>query len=173
MIHIRPATPTDIDAIVRIHISSWIAQFTPFLSAEQVQLKELDETVQASLWQARLSSEEDVSRKTFVAHEGKDVIAYITGHISDNLADIKLHQIYVQSDKQHLGVGRQLVAQLAHHYHQLGKKSLFVWVMTINPAVAFYRDTLGGTYITERLIPDGDGILKEAAYRWQSLEVLF
>lgn len=45
--------------------------------------------------------------------------------------------------------------------------------MTINPAVRFYRDNLGGIYLQERIIPDGDGILKEAAYGWSDLTELF
>jgi hypothetical protein len=50
---------------------------------------------------------------------------------------------------------------------------MLVWVMTSNPAVAFYRDGLGGSYVSERIIPDGDGILKEAAYVWSDIRVLF
>ncbi|MGB7341316.1 MAG: GNAT family N-acetyltransferase, partial [Phototrophicaceae bacterium] len=130
MISIRPATANDIDAIVRVHIDSWIAQFTPFLSAQQVLLKELDEGKQIKLWQARFATEEGISRKTFVAEQHNQVIAYITGRDSDGIADAELHQIYVQTNKHRLGIGRRLVAELAKNYHHQGKKSLFVWVMT-------------------------------------------
>lgn len=87
--------------------------------------------------------------------------------------DAELHQIYVLPDAHRLGVGKQLVSALAKRLNQERFRSLLVWVMTINPAVRFYRDSLGGIYLQERVIPDGDDILKEAAYGWSDLTELF
>ena len=173
MFSLRPATVDDTAAIVRIHIHSWKAQFTSFLTDEQVKLKDLDEQSQLKLWQKRLSAEEGISRHTFIAELDDKAVAYITGRDFEGDYDSELHQIYVLPEAHHRGIGKKLVSQLAKSLSENGKSSMIVRVMTINPAVAFYRDGLGGTYSGERIIPDGDGILKEAAYVWSDIRILF
>jgi len=173
MIAIRPAIPADAAEIARIHITSWKANFESFLTDEQVKLKDLDEANQLKVWQRRLNEEEGKSRQTFIAEKDETPVGYITGRDYDGDYDAELHQIYVSPEASRNGIGKKLVARLAQALHKNGKQSMLVWVMTINPAVAFYRDALGGKYIGERIIPDGDGILKEAAYVWTDLEALF
>jgi len=169
---IRPAITSDIDAIVRVHIESWQAQFTPFLTPEQVRFKDLDVVNQRVLWQRRFSEEEGETRFTFVAEQDNTPVGYITGCLTPVKFDAELHQIYVLPAFHRKGFGQALVVQLARALDAKAVTSLFVWVMTINPAVVFYRDRLGGTYFDTRVIPDGDGILKEAGYRWSTMEDL-
>lgn len=177
---IRPATVEDAGAIASVHIRSWWEAFSSILSAEQIAAKDLDEASQTAIWTKRLMEEEGKSRFTFVATEEERLIAYVTGgkirgtaHDSaDDWADAELHQIYVLAEAQGKGIGKALVVRLAQELSKQGFKSLIVWVMTLNPAVAFYRDALGGKFITERPIPEVNGSLKEAAYGWSSLEVL-
>ena len=64
MLTIRPATVNDATNIAHIHINSWKAQFTSFLTDEQVKLKDLDEANQLRVWQRRLTDEEGISRHT-------------------------------------------------------------------------------------------------------------
>ena len=173
MISIRAAIPSDAATIARIHITSWKANFESFLTDEQVKLKDLDEANQIMVWQRRFTEEEGNSRHTFIAAKDEASVGYITGRDYSGEYDAELHQIYVLPDTNRSGIGKKLVAQLAKHLHENGKQSMLVWVMTINPAVAFYRDSLGGKYAGERIIPDGDGLLKEFAYVWEDLEALF
>lgn len=171
MLSIRPATPDDVQAIVDIHITSWKAQFIPFLTPEQVTLKDLDKVHQCKVWQERLLHEEGKTRITFLAEKDYIAVGYITGRESSLDTEAELHQIYVSPSAHRQGIGQQMFTRLVQTYDKLNKTSMFVWVMTINPAVAFYRDYLGGILIEERLIPEGDGILKEAKYRWQLVEL--
>ncbi|MGJ3239708.1 MAG: N-acetyltransferase family protein [Anaerolineae bacterium] len=173
MISIRPAHADDITAIVSIHIQSWNAQFRSFLNAEQIQLKNLDSEHQQELWQARFNQEEGRTRRTFIAIQAGDKLGYITGAHHESSCDAQLQQIYVRPPAHHQGIGEQLVAALAQQLHADGKHCLFVWVMTINPAITFYRDRLGGSFVEERIIPHGDGILRETAYRWTPITRLF
>lgn len=173
MLSIRPAILSDAADIVRIHITIWKANFESFMTVEQVKLKDLDEVNQLKVWQRRFIEEEGKSRHTFIAEIDETSAGYITGRDTSGDYDAELHQIYVLPDANRRGIGKKLVAQLAQAVHENGKQSMLVWVMTINPAVAFYRDALCGKYVGERIIPDGDGILKEAAYAWTDLEVLF
>ena len=173
MVSIRPATQMDIADIVRIHIDSWKAQFTSFLTIQQTALKDLNMVNQLEIWQERFANEEGKTRYTFVATTNQVVVGYITGILIDDEYDTELHQIYVLPSVQGRGIGKELVQYLAKCFHDLGKQSLLVWVMTINPAVKFYRDALGGKLVSERIIPNGDGILKETAYVWSNLLDLF
>ena len=176
---IRAAKLEDAGAIARVHIRSWRETFSPILSAEQIAAKDLDEGSQTAIWTKRLSEEEGISRFTFVAEEER-LIAYVTGgkirgivHDSvDDWADAELQQIYVLAEAQGKGIGKALVVRLAEELSRQGFKSLIVWVMTLNPAVVFYRDMLGGKFLAERPIPEVNGSLKEAAYGWPDIRKL-
>lgn len=173
MLSIRPAIQNDSADIVHIHIESWNAQFTPFLTAQQVLLKDLDTANQKQLWQGRFANEESKTRYTFIAEDNGIAVGYITGKFIDGAYDAELHQIYVLPNAQGHGIGRKLVRNLAKGLYEVGKQSIIVWVMTINPAVNFYQDSLGGKRVTERIIPNGDGILKESGYIWSNIQDLF
>jgi L-amino acid N-acyltransferase YncA len=171
---IRPAKVEDAAAIARVHIRSWREAFSPMLTAEQIAAKDLDEVSQTSIWTKRLKDEEGKSRFSFVAEE-ESIFAFITGcEIREAFEgyDSELHQIYILAEAQRKGLGRELVKVLAEKLVEQGFQSMLVWVMTLNPAVAFYRDALGGVFLEERPILEVNGSLKEAAYGWPSLEVL-
>jgi L-amino acid N-acyltransferase YncA len=170
---IRAAKPEDAKAIARVHIRSWREAFSPLMTAEQIAAKDLDEASQTAIWTKRLEQEEGQTRFTFVAEEGS-VQAFITGGAIREAFedyDAELHQIYILAEAQRKGLGRQLVQVLAQKLAEQGYQSMLVWVMTLNPAVAFYRDALGGKFLAERPIREVNGSLKEAAYGWPSLEV--
>lgn len=171
---IRKAKIEDAVAIARVHIRSWREAFSPIMSAEQIAAKDLDEASQTAIWTKRLTEEEGKTRFTFVA-EDDGIKAFITGGKAAEVFegyDAELYQIYILAEAQRKGLGRELVKVLAQKLHKQGYKALLVWVMTLNPAVAFYRDALGGKFLAERPILEVRGSLKEAAYGWPSLEVL-
>ncbi|MEL7434014.1 MAG: GNAT family N-acetyltransferase [Chloroflexota bacterium] len=170
MIRIRPAEPMDAATIADIHIKSWRAQFTPFLTPEQVSLKNLE----CLQWQARVVAEEGQRRHTFIACDGTVPVGYITGRTQSPKAGYssELDQIYVLANHLGQGIGTEMVSQLVARLLTAGHTSMMVWVMTLNPAVRFYRERLGGVYLGERVIPDGDGILKEAGYGWDDMGAL-
>jgi len=171
---IREAKLEDAGAIALVHIRSWREAFSPILSAEQIAAKDLDEASQTAIWTKRLKEEEGKSRFTFLAEED-GIVAFITGCKTRDAFegyDAELHQIYILPEGQRKGLGQKLVKVLAQKLHEQGYQSMLVWVMTLNPAVAFYRDVLGGRFLQERPIPEVNGSLKEAAYGWPELEVL-
>lgn len=175
MVAIRPAVVEDAEAIAAIHIASWRAQFIPFLTPKQVTLKNLVMDTQQRLWQARLTDQEGQTRHSYIAVDNGKPVGYITGRTDSHLGQYtnELDQIYVLASHMGRGVGTKLVVALVDKLLDVSEQGgLFVWVMTINPAVAFYRDRLGGQFIAERVIPHGDGILREAAYGWDDIKGL-
>ena len=95
MLTIRPATVDDVSALVEIHITSWKAQFIPFLTPEQVKLKDLETVSYSKLWQERLEQEEGETRLTFITERDNTPVAYITGRDTETHNIAELHQIYV------------------------------------------------------------------------------
>lgn len=174
MIAIRPAEPMNAATIADIHIRSWRAQFTAFLTPEQVLLKNLDQRDIRFKWQSRLVAEEGQRRHTFIAHADGVPVGYITGCVQSSEANhtSELDQIYVLASHAGQGIGTQLVRTLVARLRDVGHTSMMVWVMTLNPAVRFYRERLGGVYLGERVIPHGDGILREASYGWDDISAL-
>jgi L-amino acid N-acyltransferase YncA len=171
---IRPAKVEDAAAIARVHIRSWRETFSPILTAEQIAAKDLDEASQTGIWTKRLKDEEGKSRFTFVAEE-ESLLAFVTGCETREAFegyDSELHQIYILAEAQRKGLGQELVKALARKLVEQGYQSMLVWVMTQNPAVAFYRDALGGVFLEERPILEVNGSLKEAAYGWPDIRSL-
>ena len=69
---------------------------------------------------------------------------------------------------QRSGAGRRLIHTLADGLLALGYKSLLVWVLEQNPAVAFYLH-LGGTFVRRDAVAMGGVDLPELALGWPDL----
>lgn len=175
---IRRARIEDAPAVAQCHIESWKDQFFPIMTPGQIALKDLDLSSQTQLWQGRLGQEEEgYSRYTFVAEDQGAVAGYISGgpDRDSGLAgcDSELYQIYVLPTAQGRGFGRQLVITLTHQFIELGFRQMCVWVVTTNPALHFYQDTLSAVPTGKRrCITEVDGGLIEEAYLWAAIESL-
>lgn len=184
-ISFRPAVAADAAGIARVHLDTWRERFIPIMTPEQVARKDLNPDSEFARWQARLTREPE--RTTLVAEQGRPnrdgapgkapgtVVGFTTGgapHGDSYDYDAELYQLYVLPAYQSQGIGRVLVRELAVALSAKGFRRMLVWVVTINPAVRFYRDILGGVYLGERPIPEVDGTLIEAAYGWSDLSDL-
>lgn len=174
---IRPATLKDDAAIATVHLSSWQAHFSQFLSEDLIALKNLDEARELEKWQGRLGKEEGKTRWTFLAIQEGAAVAYVTGgeDTSDTSGyDTELYQIYLLPEVQQQGLGKRLVSVLAKQLAVKGFQALLVWVMTANHAIKFYRDGLGGKDINliRTILEAKDTDLREAAYGWPDLRQL-
>lgn len=173
VISIRSAAPSDAPGIATVHLTTWQAQFTPLMPAWMIERKDLDPVSETARWQKRLTTEPN--RITFVAVSDEQVVGFATGEAARGVTfghEAELYQLYVLPAAQSKGIGQALVGHLALALSDAGFTSMLVWVVTVNPAVRFYRDVLGGTYLGERPIPEVDNLLQEAAYGWKDLKVL-
>jgi ribosomal protein S18 acetylase RimI-like enzyme len=162
---IRAAVPDDAADIARVHLTTWRAAFLPLMKPEHAAQKNLDLAIEIDRWQKRLTGEPE--RITFVAEDDGQIVGFITGGAAPESVgeyNSELYQIYVLPEAQRGRIGQKMVRALATSLQAAGYEKMLVWVITLNPAVTFYRDALGGVFLTERPIAAVNGELSEAAY---------
>lgn len=162
---VRPATLDDAAAIAHVHVASWRTTYAGLLPDEV--LVRLDEERRAAWWTQVLEQNQSL---TFVAADNTgNVVGFASGgkQRDESLPqyDGEIYAIYLLETTQRQGIGRSLTVTLAQALHDAGYKSLLVWVLKNNPAIAFYR-ALGGQYITEKTEPMGPVEVIEEGYGW-------
>lgn len=164
--NIREATIADAPAIAHVHLDSWRNTYRGLVSDEFLDGLRLEDRVKR--WEQRLRDGES-GEFVFVAIDvGGDVIAFgsggpeRTGH-----PDYKgeLWALHVAKEYQGIGLGRQLLCEVAKRLRGMGIDSLMLWVIKGNPYAGFY-EKLGGVYVTERVEEFAGGSAEEIAYGW-------
>lgn len=162
---VRPATVNDAAAIAHVHVASWRTTYAGLLPDEL--LAKLDEEKRTAWWTQVLEKNQSL---TFVAVDNAgEVVGFASGgkQRDDDFPqyDGEIYAIYLLEATQRQGIGRRLTVTLTNALHDAGYKSLLVWVLKGNPAIAFYR-ALGGQYITEKTEPMGPVEVTEEGYGW-------
>ncbi|MDB5045916.1 MAG: acetyltransferase, partial [Deinococcus sp.] len=95
-----------------------------------------------AFWDRHVGSPDHV---TLVAELGEEVVAFVSGGPARDHPghDAELHTLYALPHAKGLGLGRRLTAALAGELQARGFRSLFLWVLDVNPTRDFYRH-LGG-----------------------------
>ncbi|MBK8025032.1 MAG: GNAT family N-acetyltransferase [Chloroflexi bacterium] len=170
---IRPAVVADAASIAHAHLETWKAQFIPHMRPEHVARKNLDPIPETERWQRCLTNEP--GRLTFVAERAGQVVGFTAGGAAQGESygyEAELYQIYVLPAAQSEGIGHALVGALTLGLISVGFRRMIVWVVTFNPAVAFYRDRLRGVYVAQRPVPEVDNAFQEDGYGWSDLPTL-
>src|SRR5215471_2581939 len=166
---VRPGRVKDAQGIASVHVESWRTTY-PRIVPENY-LASLDVAVQAARWRDQLRRR---TMHILVAEEASRVVGFASGgklREAIDAYDAELYAIYLLQENQNQGVGTLLVRRLAADLSTSGFKSLVVWVLKKNPAVAFYS-RLGGSQIAEKRIDIGGLELEEIALGWSSLKTL-
>ncbi len=112
---------------------------------------------------------------TFVAEiEGHGIVGFANGGPErEGRQDYRgeLCGLYVLSEWQGQGIGRQLVATFASWLLDSGFDTMLVWTLADNPFRRFY-ERLGGKLIAEKDIEIGEQKLDEVAYGWDDVTTL-
>lgn len=173
---IRPAQTVDAADLARIHIASWRASVIPLITPEQLTLKNLDLDHHIARWQRWLATEEGSTRHTFLAvNAAGEAIGYVSGgRLREPVEDYdgELYQIYLLPSHWRQGIGRRLVHRLVEQLIVDGYQSMVLWVFSKNPALQFYRETLGGIYVAEQVEANEQASVIEYVYGWKDLPVL-
>jgi len=134
-------------------------------------LASLSVEVRAQAWKEQL---ENPALTMFVAEDDRCIFGFACGgKLRDKVAefDAELFAIYLLHANQRQGVGTELLRRVAKTLHDLGFRSLLVWVLEQNPAVVFYQ-ILGACTVAQKTIEIGGVQLMELALGWPSLSVL-
>jgi GNAT superfamily N-acetyltransferase len=111
-VRVRHAVPSDVDALARLHVSSWQSAYAGLVDAGY--LARLDAVDRANRWRERI---EDVTlgAATYVAVSGIEVVGFITsGPPRDADLDrqqvrwVEVYAVYVHPDHWRRGIGTAL-----------------------------------------------------------------
>ena len=166
------AMPLHAACIAQVHVASWRTTYKGIFA--DATLDKLDVESRTQQWTERLVKQEPKTA-TFVAIDVNDrVIGFANGgpaRSEELKTDGELYAIYLYSDVQRKGVGRSLLQHVAAYLHAGGFSSLGVWVLERNPAHLFY-EALGARRVAEHMLTRDEIALKEAGYRWRSIQAL-
>jgi GNAT superfamily N-acetyltransferase len=167
---IRRGTIGDAAAIAFVHVSSWRTTYAGIVP--DAFLASLNVEERAQNWEKHLAAQKAVF---LVAEDEEGIFGFACGgKLRDELAgyDAELYAIYLLSERQRRGTGRLLVHSLVDALIGEAFKSMAVWVLERNPAVAFYR-RLGAVQIAQKTIEIGGAPLEELAFGWPDFDLCF
>lgn len=167
---IREASSSDAAGIARVHVDSWRTTY-PGLVPEDV-LANLSYERGEAEWRQVFNSPD---RVVFVAEgQAGEIIGFARGgpeRTGNKGYDGELYAIYLLQAYQKQGIGSRLTLAVASRLASMGMKSLFVWVLSDNPARYFY-EKIGGIRVTEQAIEIGAARLMETGYGWGDIREL-
>jgi GNAT superfamily N-acetyltransferase len=173
---VRSATIDDADAIANVHATAWREAYAGLVPTDLLTRPSLEE--RAAFWRHTLGAP-DGGTAAFIAldRSGRMLAFGSCGpQRSPDLAAAgfagDFHAVYVLTRAQRRGVGRRLMAAMAHEMLGRGYGGASLWVLRTNlPARRFY-DALGGIPVGEREQRHGKTVLVEVAYGWTALDKL-
>ncbi len=171
MIVIRKATVEDASAIATVHVVAWKETYRGIVADEV--LDNLSIQRRTEQWINSLSDEAHPYHRAFVVEMNGQVVGFSSfgvPQIKDTDFDGELFAIYILKAAHKMGIGRMLVQAVVNGLHEMGSKSMMVWVLKDNPTRGFY-ERLGGEYLYEKPIEIGNESLAEVAYGWRSLDM--
>jgi ribosomal protein S18 acetylase RimI-like enzyme len=166
---IRKATLDDADSIARVHVESWQTTYAGIVP--QPYLDSLSREARAQNWRQHLAAADPL---ILVAEGEPGVFGFACGGKQRDptlVYDGELYAIYLLRTAQRQGIGRALARAVAEDLRSRNCRSMIVWVLKLNPAVAFYK-ALGGVHVAEKPIEIGGTRLIEVAFGWSSLAAL-
>lgn len=170
---VRPARPTDADAIADAHVAAWREAYRGLLP--DAVLDGLSVAVRAEQWRRTLARS-PAAISVFVAESAQGGIAgFISGGPRRALGlngDAEVYALYVRADAQRQGLGRGLMRALAAALRDRGFQSLGLWVLRENAAGRDFYARLGGRAGGERRDIEAGHTIIETAYEWPDLAAL-
>ena len=155
---IREATPNDISAIARVHVTAWNATYAPFL------MKGPSVTVREQQWREAFAKLDGSWFCYVVENEEGELVGFAKGRVSENPEyDGELSKIYLLREYQRQGLGRRLVGLVARRFLSEGKNSMWLYGDARNPSAKAWLAL--GAVKTDKDPGNGN-------YGWRDLQLL-
>jgi GNAT superfamily N-acetyltransferase len=167
--NVREANVEDAAAIARVHVASWKTTYRGIVP--EAYLDALDPEERTQRWQEWFRA---APMSVFVAEDATGIFGFANGGaIRSKLSeyDAELYAIYLLQSAQRRGAGRSLTLALASALARKGFKSMLVWALEQNSAVAFYQ-RLGAVPVGRTVTQIGGIDLAEIALGWPRLDRL-
>jgi GNAT superfamily N-acetyltransferase len=126
---IRDATADDIPALARLHVETWNATYAPFrIKGPSAELRERQ-------WREKFANPAPAWFCIVVQRPDGALIGFAQGNASDHPEYAgELNKIYLRSDYQRLGIGRQLLGHVARRFLSFGITSMWLYGDARNPS---------------------------------------
>jgi GNAT superfamily N-acetyltransferase len=166
---IRPAIPSDVRAIARIHVDCWRSAYRGILPDEM--LDNLSYTERERTWM-RLIAGGDTGPFVYVAEHPRDgVVGFMAGNTeaSDNPQyPGEVYVVYVDERHEQSDIGRSMMQLAARMMSENGLPGMLAWAIAGSPIEKFYQ-SLGGEPVSTRERTYGDTTVTEIAFGWSNL----
>ena len=173
-ITLRQANASDAPGIAHVHVTTWRQAYRGIVSQSYLQSLDIDK--RTDFWERCLSGSGLDGHRTLVAEsKGGTIVGFATygrEREGGGPRDGEIGALYVLPDDQRQGIGTRLLTGSARLLLQEKFETLLIWVLSANPARAFYAK-LGGRAVREKNIQFGGAKLIEVAYFWPDMDAAF
>jgi GNAT superfamily N-acetyltransferase len=146
---IRKANETDLEDIIKVHVSTWESSYRSFVPSEYIEafIKKTKDKV----WREQLRN--IIGKNIFYLAEIRNqIIGFAIGG-SVRSKDLnymgELMGIYILKQHQRKGLGKALTHKIVEELLKMDINTMVVWVLANNPYRSFY-DSLGGRIVKKK-----------------------
>lgn len=175
---IRAAVLDDALEIAEIHYLGWKSAYAGVVTEAQIEAKQPDKRL--DYWKRKMAEGQNLVLVGQDEPDGPilgfiyggpvlphDITREIPGQPKLKDFDCEINIVHCRHAMQGKGLGRALIAEIAHHWQIGGKQALMLWAFRDNDYRKLY-DKLGGTVFAEGV----DEGAPDVAYGWQDLDQL-
>jgi GNAT superfamily N-acetyltransferase len=166
---IRVAEPADADAIAQLHACSWHTAYRGILSDDFLDGPLLAD--RQALWRARFAAPDRTDQIAVMDEEDGKLQGFACAFLdADPDWGTLLDNLHVVPERKGKGLGRQLMAEVAHRILKLDRTRLHLWAFEQNHAARKFYERLGGRITTSHVesAPDGREV-NAVRYCWLDL----
>ena len=156
MIHYRPATPNDWEAIAQLHTKSWQISYRGILSDQYLDHDIIEE--RRKVWKERYENPAG-NMHVILAYDGEELCG-LNGLFAnhDEQWGTLLDNLHVLPRWRGLGIGAELLIKGAEWSYQRDPKAMYyLWVFEGNMGARGFYERMGGEHTETSLYQNQDG----------------
>jgi GNAT superfamily N-acetyltransferase len=166
---IRPATPSDVRTVARIHADGWQATYQDILPDDV--LNSISHAEYERLWMRLIAGGDSGPYVLVSEHPVDGIVAFIAAGPERN--DIpgyagEVYALYVDAPHQRSGIGRSLLQYVAQIMSENGQQGLLLWSFAQSPTNAMF-ERLGAENVSRRTRNYGEHQIEEIALGWPDI----
>ncbi|MBX2998037.1 MAG: GNAT family N-acetyltransferase [Caldilineaceae bacterium] len=169
-LYLRPATLEDAAAIAAVHVQSWQETYTGLMPEAVIARQSIENRLR--MWQQILDKGESF---VYVAEDEREgIVGFVSAGAARELTDKfdgEIYALYLLRSHQGRGMGRALMQTVAARLHEVGYRSLVLWVLASNETCRFYAH-MGGVPVAEKQDVVGEAVLVEIAFGWPEITAM-
>ena len=147
-VSVRPAAPTDADAIGEVQVAAWRTMYARLVPAEV--LAAIDAALAADQWRRAIERPPNLKHRVLVAVEGaRDVVGFAafgpaTGDPDrDPILDAELHTLLVHPDALGRGHGSRLLAATVDGMRDVRFRTAVTWLLAADAVMTDFLESAG------------------------------